>query len=784
MPAKAKSALRWGALGAFLVAFLAAPAVAAPPTYRGSSADGEVIIFESEEQLVPGDTDFKRDLYVRAFDETVGEVGAYVTREVSIGPTGGNDAYNALFERASADGARVFFSTEEPLVAADTDRGSDVYVRNLQLGTTELVSRGAAACAPGCGNAELDAGFAGATPDGSKVFLVTVERLDQAADTDEAVDVYVRDLVAKTTKLVSGGGAGCEPACGNGDFNATLRGVSADGSRAFFASAEQLTGGDEDEAIDIYARDLPEGPTALVSAGAEACAPECGNSDASAAVFAGSSADGSRAFFATDEGLVTGDTDGANDVYRRFEGTTTLVSGGAAGQPASFASLTSDGSRVFFVTAESLVGADENSANDVYMWEGGSPQLITSGSCCGSTFGAATAGGEAVLFTTTEQLDAADTDASADIYEQPVAGGSPALISAGEAACAPGCGNGAAAARFNRAASDGSRVFFTTDEALSGQDFDADDDIYARDVGAETTTLATPPPGLCPVSNCDATFVDASADATHAIFQTVERLAAEDVDSEADIYERAPDAELEADVTRLVSTGNDAELELGPPAPKLTGTTPASPNSSTEPRLLGEAQAEALIKIYPTSSCSGEPVATGTAEELGEPGIAVTVAAGTTKSFWATAEAEGFTSLCSNPVSYKQESPPPPPPPPPPTESGGSGSSGGASSSGGSKQPSTYGSGIAYVRPVVKITFGPAFKTRARRPAFRFRDRTGQPNTRFKCRIDRQRWRSCRSPRRLKKLRKGRHVFRVKAINAVGQRSKRPARRVFKVVRR
>lgn len=772
MPAIAKSALRWGALGALLVAFAAPSAMAAPPTYRGSSADGETIVFESEEQLVPGDTDFKRDLYVRAFDATVGEGGAYVTREVSVGPTGGNDAYNALFERVSADGSRVFFSTEESLTATDTDRKSDVYVRNLVLGTAELVSMGAASCTPLCGNAELDAGFAGATPDGSKVFLVTVERLDPTADTDEAVDVYVRDLGAKTTKLVSGGGAGCEPSCGNGAFNATLRGLSTDGSRAFFATAEPLTGSDEDEAIDVYARDLPSGPTALVSAGDPACSP-CGNSDASAAVFAGSSADGSRAFFASDEGLVSGDTDGANDVYMRFEGATTLLSGGSATQPASFASATADGTRVFFVTAESLVGgADENSANDVYMWEGSSPQLISSGSCCGSTFGAATEGGEAVLFTTTEQLDAADTDASADIYEQLVAGGSPTLISAG--------GNAAAAARFNRAASDGSRVFFTTDEALSLQDFDTDDDIYARDVGAETTTLATPPPGLCPTSSCDATFVDASADATHAIFQTVERLAAEDVDTEADIYERAPDAELEADVTRLVSTGNDAGLELGPAPPNLTGTSPASPSSSTEPRLLGEAQAEALIKVYPTSSCSGEPVATGTAEELAEPGIAVSVSAGSTTSFWATAEAEGFTSLCSNPISYKQESPAPPPGESPESES----PTNGGDSSGGSKSPKTYGDGIAYVKPVVKITFGPAFKTRARRPAFRFRDQTGQPGTRFKCRIDRQRWSSCRSPQRLKKLGGGRHVFRVKAINALGQRSKRPARRVFKVVSR
>ncbi len=56
---------------------LAATALAAPAIYKGASADGEVAFFETDEQLVPGDTDTKRDIYARSFDETV---GAYVTR--------------------------------------------------------------------------------------------------------------------------------------------------------------------------------------------------------------------------------------------------------------------------------------------------------------------------------------------------------------------------------------------------------------------------------------------------------------------------------------------------------------------------------------------------------------------------------------------------------------------------------------------------------------------------------------------------------------------------------
>lgn len=762
-------------LAALAAASLAASAVAAPPTYRGSSADGKVVFFESEEQLVPGDTDNKRDLYARSFDETVGEDGAYVTREVSVGPTGGNDAYNVLFEQAASDGGRVFFSTEESLVAADTDRETDVYVRELKAGTTKLVSLGAPACLPDCGNGDFPTGFASAR--GDEVFLVTAERLDPALDSDGAVDVYERNLKTEATTLVSSGGAACLPACGNQNENATLRGVSADGSAAFFATAESLVPTDEDEAIDIYARALPGGPTTLVSAGDPDCSP-CGNSDDSAAVFAAGSDDGSRVFFATDEGLVPADEDGANDVYRRAGGATTLVSDGSEVKPATFAAAPGDANRVFFVTAESLVGAaDANGANDVYVWEGGAPQLVTSGSGSGSIFGAVTADGAAVFFTTTEALVEADGDKSADVYKLGVGGGAPELVSRGEAACSP-CGSDEVPARFNRASVDGSRVFFTTDEVLSSQDFDEDDDIYVRDLVADTTTLATPPPGLCPLAGCDATFVDASDDAAHVFFQTFERLVAEDVDSEPDIYERAFDAGPNPDVTRLVSSGNSAELDLGPAAPELKGTTPGSPGESTQPAIVGKAQPGSLIKIYPTASCSGEPVATGTAEQLEAPGIQVSVGTGETRSFWATAEAEGFTSLCSNPVSYSQQSLQLPQEPPP---AGGGGTSGGGGGPGVSTLPKGP-DGKVYVAPVTKITFGPAAKTRSASPVFRFTDATGQVGTRFTCKVDRGRWRSCGSPVRLKRLKPGRHVFRVNAVNAIGTPAARPVSRAFKVV--
>ena len=773
-----------------VAALLAAPgAHAAPASYKGSSADGKVVFFEASEPVVPGDTDTKRDVYQRSYDAHSG-IESYVTREVSLGPAGGNDAYNALFEKASADGNLVFFSTEESLVEADTDHRSDVYMRNMVTGTTTLVSVGEPACAPACGNGPVDAGFAGASADGSKVFFVSEERLT-AADTDSMVDVYVRDLAGETTKLVSAGGSSCAPACGNGAFPVALRGVSPDGTHAYFTTAESLSGADKDSEVDIYARDLSGETTTLVSRGGEGCAPTCGNSGA-VPVFQGSSASGSRVFFSTDEPMVGVDKDTATDIYARDlpGGPTILISGGSSSaETASFSSNTADGTHVVFTTAEPLVLADDDNANDVYEWSGGTLELVTSAECvsaCGATFDAVSADASTVLFSTAEQLSSADTDSSVDIYSQQTGGGKPQLVSLGSG-CS-GCGNGPADARFARASADVSHLVFTSSEVLSPEDGDAEDDIYARDVAGEETSLVTTSPSYCPLKkgNCGATFVGASSEGSRIFFTTVERFTLEDGDNEVDVYERFLGDTPAEDVTRLVSTGNSPDLELGPPAPKLEGTNPVSPAASTAPKILGEAKAGSTVKLYTTSNCSGEPVAHGSAAQLASPGISISVGAGETAKFWATAEAEGFVSLCGGPISYTQEDIS--------SEGGGGGTEGGGSPGGGggsggvTAKPKiskpTAEQLSSYVTPHTRITFAPASKTRSRNPVFRFLDATGQAGTRFSCKVDHHPWKRCGSPLKLKKLTRGRHTLEIKAVNGEGTPELHPAVRRFKVVPR
>src|SRR3954453_23706721 len=170
-------------------------AVASNAFYDGVSSDGKIVVFSTSEQLVPGDTDQEPDVYIRSFDSTLEEL---VTREVSIGPRGGNDTRAARYDGLSPDGTKVFFSTEEPLVQEDTDSQEDIYLRDLVDKKTILVSKGDGSCGgSGCGNGSASAGFAprGLAADGDVVFFTTTESLN-SADTDGSSDIYARRITA------------------------------------------------------------------------------------------------------------------------------------------------------------------------------------------------------------------------------------------------------------------------------------------------------------------------------------------------------------------------------------------------------------------------------------------------------------------------------------------------------------------------------------------------------------------------------------------------------------
>src|SRR5436305_3229522 len=780
-----------------------APAsAAAPATFGGISADGSVVAFTTTEQLVPGDTDQELDVYVRTYDSSQGE---YVTREVSIGPKGGNDTQEATYDGISGDGSEIFFSTREALVPSDSDKAEDVYVRNIVENRTLLVSAADPSCAiSSCGNGEVPATFSssGVAFDGGRAFFATSERLS-SADQDNATDVYVRDIAAQPTTLVTVGDPSCSASnCGNLGGSVSFRGTDDARDTAFFTSSEALSAEDSDSGeSDIYERDLLAGRTYLVSVpgtcpnplpAGQTCEPTCG----------GNSRDGSHVFFETYERR-GGDTDSSQDVYAWSGGAPVPVSlgpdAGNGTDNATYSGTSTDGSVVYFLTDERIdTVADTDGKQDVYRSENGETTLVSAGEgglghleIPASFNRPASAGGTPMaVFSTNEPLVAADADSAQDVYER--VGETTLLVSSG-----PEGGNGPLDATFADVSADGSAVFFTTFESLVTQDTDSSSDIYRWSEAGTELVSAGQINGNGPY---DASLHGVSTDGSKAFFSTFERLTEGDTDAVRDLYS------WNGSSTRLVSAPNAGFLDLQPLPPTLEGTNPASPNASTGPLVYGQADAGALIKLYKSAGCVGEVVAQGTAAELAAPGLPVSVAPGSTTFFRATAEVGGIVSDCSSAIPDTQQNPEPPPPPPCDEGAGRTGAGGGSggTSEGSGTQPGSTGTvtgssgatggsgsssgggkpGLSYLTPVPKITFGPAAKTRLRRPTFRFEDATGQTGTKFFCRVDRQRWTGCISPLKVKKVTMGRHGFTLKAVNAVGTPWATLTKRQFKVVSR
>ena len=487
---------------------------ALPAQWVGASDDGTRVVLRTEEPLVSSDTDAEFDLYLR---------GGGTTAHLSTGPSGGNLARaDVTFAQASSDADRVFFVTSESLVPSDTDdcdptdpavNGcTDVY--RSENGTTSLISAG--------GNDGFDVRFGGASEDGERVFFATREQ-HTAGDTDDYRDIYQR--LGGVTTLISTG-----PSGGNGTFDPSFAGLSADGTRVFFETAEKLVAADTDANTDVYER--AGGTTSLLSTG-----PAGGNGTHRAA-FRAASSDGDRVLIETTEKLVASDTDSSIDVYQRAGGSTTLLTTGSAGGNGAHDALvkdwSDDGTRVFFDTAEKLVAADTDARVDVYERTGSTTTLLSTGATGGNgPFDAAlqnaSESGAKVVIGTREALTAGDTDNRIDLYER--AGGSTALLSTG-----PAGGNGPFDAFFSGASADGGRVFFETSEQLAA-DSDTFPDVYER--SAATTTRVSI--GLGGSNGAQtAVFLGASVDGARLWFASAEKLASTDTDDGTDVYQVRP----------------------------------------------------------------------------------------------------------------------------------------------------------------------------------------------------------------------------------------------------
>ena len=165
----------------------------------------------------------------------------------------------------SADGSVVAFISNATNLSTtpDTNATQDIYARNLQTGTTALVSVNAAGTDSGNGFSESPA----ISADGRFVVFKSDASDLVPDDTNATSDIFVRDLQTQTTTLVSANHAGTD----SGDGQSSSPVISANGRFvAFLSRSSDLTAFPDSSifGVQLYVRDLETGTTALVSVNA------------------------------------------------------------------------------------------------------------------------------------------------------------------------------------------------------------------------------------------------------------------------------------------------------------------------------------------------------------------------------------------------------------------------------------------------------------------------------------------------------------------------------------
>ena len=294
-------------------------------TGAGISSDGSRVAFATAAtNLSADDADATSDVFVR---DVRSEVTTLVSRgHGPAGPAGDGDSFTGSLD---ADGSRVAFHSAATNLGPDGDADTDVFVRDLDAGTTLLASR-----ADGAGGAAADAVATGGSlsADGTRVAFTTDAANLGDGDDDAIRDAHVRDLAAGRTFLASRAD-GADGAKGDGPSQDAV--LSADGTRVGFTSnAANLGDGDTSAGGSVFVRDLAASTTRLASR----LDGPAGDSAPALTSWARMSDDGSRVLFASQRGDLTGEAPAnAAQVYLRdmAAGRTLLVSrgDGAAGAP-------------------------------------------------------------------------------------------------------------------------------------------------------------------------------------------------------------------------------------------------------------------------------------------------------------------------------------------------------------------------------------------------------------------------------------------------------------------
>ena len=186
------------------------------------------------------------------------------TTLLSVNSKGDAPANGTGWPVAMSDDGRyvLLYSDATDLTATpDTNGGFDAFWRDRQTGITKPVNVNAAGTDAGNGQSNPVA----ITPDGRHVlFQSFANNLTSTPDTDPRSDVFVRDMTLEKTALVTVNKAGTGSANG---FSKSASAISPDGRYVlFWSDADDLTAiTDTNLKNDVFVRDMMAGATTLVS---------------------------------------------------------------------------------------------------------------------------------------------------------------------------------------------------------------------------------------------------------------------------------------------------------------------------------------------------------------------------------------------------------------------------------------------------------------------------------------------------------------------------------------
>ncbi len=235
------------------------------------STNGQYVAFLSDgTSLVPGPLNGPYHVYLRNV-----QAGATILLDADTNGTGFG-VISVTVPSLSDDGCVIAFeSGDDNIVPNDGNPDSDVFVRELAAGTAELIS----VHDPSLPSVTPSGGISGVTPyslsaNGRYIVYFSDAGNVIPNDTSGYRDVFVRDLMTGTDVLVSANTNGVV-----GDSISTDPAISGNGRYvAFTSSADDLMANGTNNAQDVFVRDLQAGTTTLVSVSTDGVHPGNGDS--------------------------------------------------------------------------------------------------------------------------------------------------------------------------------------------------------------------------------------------------------------------------------------------------------------------------------------------------------------------------------------------------------------------------------------------------------------------------------------------------------------------------